>query len=92
LVETSAGCSRTGGSHSGTTAPISAPPPLGALPKNRITKTMLSRLEVAPTMAIVKELQRRHDIVDLEETGVPLSMMTEELRQRVEAMNGRPLT
>jgi len=80
LVDSGASCAWADGPHIGSTAPIGAPP------KNRITKTMLSRLEVASSISIVKELQRRHDIADLEATGVPLSMMTEELRQRIEAM------
>jgi voltage-gated sodium channel len=101
LVETD-GCPGGDGPHCGISPPTGSVPPrlqhitappngTSPLPpqvrKNRITKAMLSRLEVTSSMTIVKELQRRHNVVDLEETGVPLSMMTEELQQRIEAMN-----
>lgn len=52
-------------------------------PKQRITVHMLSELEKTSSQEIIAELQRRLGMSNLEETGVPLSMMDEELQERV---------
>lgn len=53
--------------------------------KNVISVEMLATLEHSTSAEIVMELQRRLDMSSLEETGVPLSMMDEELQARVRA-------
>lgn len=51
--------------------------------KQVINVQMLALLERTPSAVIINELQRRLGMASLEETGVPLSMMDEELQQRV---------
>jgi hypothetical protein len=49
----------------------------------RINISMLARLERTPSADIISELQRRLGMANLEETGVPLWMMDEDLQNRV---------
>lgn len=56
-----------------------------AAPK-RISSHMLQRLECTSSSDIVSELQRRLGSANLEETGVPLMMMDEDLQNRVKSI------
>eukprot|EP00927_Polykrikos_kofoidii_P050930 TRINITY_DN44764_c0_g1_i1.p1 TRINITY_DN44764_c0_g1~~TRINITY_DN44764_c0_g1_i1.p1 ORF type:complete len:574 (-),score=117.55 TRINITY_DN44764_c0_g1_i1:42-1763(-) len=51
--------------------------------KKLINVNMLAMLERTPSAVIINELQRRLGMPSLEETGIPLSMMDEELQHRV---------
>lgn len=50
-----------------------------------ISAQMLSELERTASHDIIRELQRRLKVADLEETGVPFSMMDEELQRWVQS-------
>lgn len=54
----------------------------------RINVHMLSQLEETGSGDIIGELQRRLHMTNLEETGVPLSLMDEELQQRICSAEG----
>jgi len=53
------------------------------LKPTKIRANMFEELERTSSVDIVNELQRRLGLPNLEETGVPLSMMDEELQNRV---------
>merc|ERR1712007_170644 len=54
-------------------------------PQKRINVAMLAELERTSSVDIIIELQRRLGMANLEETGVPLAMMDEELQSRVKS-------
>merc|ERR1719401_2575328 len=54
-----------------------------ASPSQRINAAMIAELNRTRSADIVNELQRRLGVANLEETGVPLSMMDEDLQDRV---------
>lgn len=62
------------------------PPP--SLPQE-LSNENKERLERTSSMDIVEELQRRLGIADLEKTGVPYSMMDEEMQNRLRAATER---
>jgi len=59
--------------------------PKGAKPSKRISIDMLALLERTPSAVIHTELIRRLGLVDLELTGVPLTMMDDDLRSRIKS-------
>merc|ERR1719491_1417745 len=61
-------------------------PPLGALSAlSGLNEADRDRLERTASTDIIEELQRRLGMADLDKTGVPYSMMDEELQTRVRA-------
>lgn len=75
--------------------PLPAPP---ALTSNGVVGTdvqrehirMLTKLEKTSSADIISELQRRLGMQNLEESGVPLSMMNDDLKARVRAAESLP--
>jgi len=52
-----------------------------------ITATSVSQLEKTTNAVIIKELQRRLGVADLEKTGVPFHMMDDDLKNKVRAQH-----
>lgn len=71
-----------------TNAPSNMPRMAPSKPSGKITVNTLAELDVTSTAHILEELRRRLGTKDISKTGVPMSMMDEELQARCREFAG----
>eukprot|EP00929_Paragymnodinium_shiwhaense_P105200 TRINITY_DN70128_c0_g1_i1.p1 TRINITY_DN70128_c0_g1~~TRINITY_DN70128_c0_g1_i1.p1 ORF type:complete len:590 (+),score=116.87 TRINITY_DN70128_c0_g1_i1:149-1918(+) len=87
----------TGGYHGGLSAPVdedgdrsSTPEQMKSKGHKRINVEMLDLMDTTASADILHELQRRLGLENIDETGVPLDMVDDDLRERLRAAQAFP--